>query len=433
MHSWIAFPLIIFAATGMVFRLDFADELIFCLVTLIVLNTLLSRGGSFDRRLFWIIVLIIAGLLFAQIFTFYNDVPLLVTTLGYWQLWRGHIAIAIGLLLVIYGKHIPSWPILKLLQFNIFFTLLQPFLGDSFMVMVYPAGYIEYRSGILRAVGIFSNPNTNAFFVSLYLLAIWRDLILGRGANWGKSLFFLSFTALIATGSRSSLLIMPILLFLMWFISRKWKGPEKEPEKERRSVISGVTKIWFILLVLGSLFFLSMRQVDSTSGGYSLLPDMEVVTNTENLSEGYFRAIATVYSFSHFLDHPIFGLGYGSYGTPASFSWPSPYLESDGFLIFSDTGENKLKQLDVLLPVILAESGGVGILIWLILLWRLIAQLKCFSRDGSLIFSTWIAALLVATLSGPGITHPIVIALIPFVMKWLLSKEPFPKIFYIKK
>jgi len=415
MQPWLALFLILFAATGVVTHVNFADELVFVLIFSWAVLILIGRGGWIKREIahpiFWILVAFSFAILAATL----NRIPLVVSILGFWQIWRGHIAIIIGFLLLAYGRNIPTWPLIFVLQFNMVFSLLQPLLGEVVMCYLYPACYMEYRSGILRSVGIFGNPNTNAFILSLYVLYVWDQLINGENAKYPKLMLVMSFLALFTTGSRTSILTTPLMMgYMAWTVTRHSSAGRRSTKMWRTYLLGG-------LLVVAVGGFLASQEKQSTSVGYSLIPDVGVITNTENLGEGYFRAIASVMAFGQFIEHPAIGLGYGSYGTPASFAWPSPYLIRDGLYIEEDSRGFKLSQLDVLIPVIFAESGLLGITLWIFVLWKLTHCSIIQSSNKAVLFKAWLVILLIAMASGPGITHPVVVVLLPFVMNLLFT------------
>ena len=410
--------LITFAATGVVMRINFADELVFALLVAWVILIWASKSTCLNKVVLYQFILFCIVFVIAMLVAVINEIPFIVSSMGFWQLWRAHISIMIGLLLLAYGKKIPSWPITKVLQFNMVFSLLQPFLGEDVMTALYPAGLMEYRSGILRSVGVFGNPNTNATFLALYLLFLWGSLLKSTKKR-GKVILFVSFLALFSTGSRTAILVVPLLMvYMAWSIRRTTSKIDRKPG------VSFTTYLVGLLFLVGIGVFLSTQEKNSTSMGYSLIPDISVISNTTNLGEGYFRTIATTMALGHFVEHPVVGLGYGTYGTPASFSWPSPYLVSDDLIIEEDTRGLKLSQLDVLMPVILAESGLLGFFVWCWSLMKLVSRFRIYSAYDFTIFNSWVMALLIATFSGPGITHPIVVVLIPFVMNWLTNIKP---------
>ncbi len=403
-------------------RVSFADKIVFALLLSWMLVILIFKFGQFNKVVLNQFFLIFMAFALALIVASVNHIPYKVSLLGFWQIWRAHIAIIVGFVLMIYGKKMPTWPILAVLQFNMIFSLMQPMLGEGLMTILYPAGYMEYRSGILRSVGIFGNPNSNALFLALYLLFLWNQLLKNAGHKSTKYILLFSIVALFTTGSRTSILVMPILMTYM-----AWSIKKNGIKKRRNLKISLSTSLIGLILVAGIGTFLVSQEKNSTSMGYTLIPDIAIISNTDNLSEGYFRVVASIKALGHFVEHPIIGLGYGTYGTPASFSWPSPYLEKDDLLIPEDSRGFKLSQLDVLIPVILAESGSLGIILWILGLWKILRSPGLTSLENSSLFKAWIMMLLISTISGAGITHPVVVVFLPFVMNWLLGQNSAAK------
>jgi hypothetical protein len=399
-------------------RNSFADKIVFALLLGWAFLILMYKFGQLNKVVLGHIFLIFIALVLAMLVALVNHIPYKVSLLGFWQIWRAHIAIIIGLILVMYIKKIPTWPIIAVLQFNMIFSLMQPMLGEGVMAVLYPVGYMEYRSGILRSVGIFGSPNSNALFLALYVLFLWRQLLNREGGRYIKPILFLSILALFTTGSRTSILITPLLMVYM-----AWSIKSKGMKENRKIKISLSTSLIGLILVVGLGGFLVSQEKKSTSMGYSLIPDIALISNTENLGEGYFRAVASAMAIGRFFEHPIIGLGYGTYGTPASFSWPSPYLQKDGLLIPEDSRGFKLSQLDVLAPVILAESGLLGAILWILGLWKLLNSLIVNTSENGSLFKVWIIILLISTMSGAGITHPVIVVILPFVMMWLLKKN----------
>ena len=414
--------MIVFAATGVVARIDFADKLVFGFLSGWAMLVLMRQSVRFNKVVAHLLIWVFFGFVIALFVALANNIPLLVSSVAFWQIWRAHISLIIGIALLSRGNKLPDWPVVLVLQFNMIFGLLQPLLGESLMTALYPVGNMEYRSGILRSVGVFGNPNTNAFFVVLYLLYVWKQFLIGVGGRSNRFLLALSFLSLFVSGSRTAILVLP---FFMSYIA--WRSGNIDSSRKGRSKVRFVGYLSGMAMVLGIAVYLSVMEENSTSTGYSLIPNTAVIMNVDSVGEGHFRSVAMINALRHFAEQPLTGLGYGTYGSPASFSWPSPFLEQDG-MIFEDWRGGRLSQLDMLFPVILAESGLLGLIIWSMALFKIMRVALAFQSTGSSVFIAWVAMLLLAMFTGPGITHPVVVVLLPFVMAWLLQEGvAFPR------
>ena len=184
--------------------------------------------------------------------------------------------------------------------------------------------------------------------------------------------------------------------------------------------------MWTALFLGGVFLALIVFGQRSTVEQYSFLPIASGLFQVDEQSVGrsYYRSYAVVKIFRRISERPIFGYGYGTYGSPSSFRKKSELLVEDGFAeVFG-----KVKQLDTLPPVVLAEGGGFGFAIWCVTLWWLMKDWSRGQKIGAIAGAglPWFAVLLAATFFGPGITHPTVCVVTVLVASVVVERKYLP-------
>jgi hypothetical protein len=329
---------------------------------------------------------------------------------GLYELWLAHVSLVVGLVLAAFisqrQKDRLFSALMLALKLNIAFSLLQAVSGPFLVELMlhfsqFEDEVVEYRSGIIRTVGFFTNANTNAWFIALclYYLMSQRKLAL----LW----IALSLFALFSTGSRT-------VLFASLFII----GYQYAKNNEIPLLRALRKKFLYIFLLTLSIVAVASLKDSSTATGYSLIPDIDVITHIdeqEDVANSYFRAFALKTSMERFLRAPVVGWGPGNYGTPSSFRSHSSYLSEDGYDFFIEKG---MTQLDLLVPLLLPETGIIGFACWAVLMFCI---LKVFRAHGSAsphitAVYCWCLLLIVNSFVGPGITHPLIAAMLPVLV-----------------
>ncbi len=328
---------------------------------------------------------------------------------GLYELWRAHISLILGLILSGYislkQKDNFFFGLMLALQLNILFSLLQAVSGGYIVELMlklsqFEGEILEYRSGIVRTVGFFTNANTNGWFIALYLYYLASQF------KSNKLWIVLSLVALFSTGSRA-VLFTSLIIIAFQLAQNNGISLFKLLRKYVLSIVLGV----FAVLLLNSF------NDKSSAIGYSLIPDVEVITSVKEgeVADSYFRAFALKTSIDRFLESPIVGWGPGNYGTPSSFRSHSKYLSEDGYDFYIDRG---MTQLDLLIPLLLPETGIIGLISWVILMIYILRELR-WREPGSLrsqVIYLWCLLLIVNAFIGPGITHPLIVAILPIIV-----------------
>lgn len=339
---------------------------------------------------------------------FYAEYFGLHSVTGLYELWRAHISLILGLILSGYislkrKDEFFSGLVLSL-KLNVLFSLLQVVSGGYLVELMLTfsqfGNELEYRSGIVRSVGIFTNANVNAWFIALYLYYLMSQI------KMNKLWVVLSLSALFATGSRT--VLFTSLIIIAFQFSRI----------NNISIFGFLRKyILYIALVVAGVLLLDSFSEKSSSVGYSLIPDVEVISTVEEgkVEDSYFRAYALKTCTERFLESPLIGLGPGNYGTPSSFRSHSKYLSEDGFDFFIDKG---MTQLDMLIPLLLPETGIIGLIMWVVLMIYILRELRrrVPGSPRAQVVYLWCLLMIVNSFVGPGITHPLVVAMLPIIV-----------------
>jgi hypothetical protein len=328
---------------------------------------------------------------------------------GLYDLWRAHISLIAGLILAGFisqrRKDGLFIGLMLALKWNIAFSLLQV-VSDGYLVELmlkfssFGDAHAEYRSGIVRTVGFFTNPNVNAWFIALYLYYLMS--LIKPNKLW----VFLSLVALFTTSSRTVIFTSLIIIAFQY------------AKINNISMLGFVRKYFlYIALVVGAIFILESLNERSSATGYSLIPDIEVITDVREgkVEDSYFRAFALGTCIERFLQSPIIGWGPGNYGTPSSFRSHSKYLSEDGYDHFIDEG---MTQLDLLIPLLLPETGLIGLIMWIAVMSYLLRLLRVREPGSARAQVTylWCLQLIINAFVGPGITHPLIVAILPVVV-----------------
>lgn len=349
----------------------------------------------------YFVLAIVLAFLFAEYFGLHSFT-------GLYELWRAHISLVLGLILAgcfaTTRKDEIFHGLMLALKVNVAFSLLQAvsggYLVEAMLTFSQFGDEPEYRSGIVRTVGFFTNPNANAWFIALYLYYLMSQ---GKASRLWVAL---SVAALFTTSSRTVLFASLVIIAV-------------QLAKSHNVSLAGFFRKYSLHIVVaaGAVLLLDSFSDKSSSLGYSLVPDVEVITTVEEgkIEDSYFRAYALKTCTERFLESPVVGLGPGNYGTPSSFRSHSKYLSEDGFDFFIERG---MTQLDMLIPLLLPETGLIGFAMWAILMALMLRELKRREPGASRAQAVyyWCLLLIVNSFVGPGITHPLIVAMLPLVV-----------------
>lgn len=222
---------------------------------------------------------------------------------------------------------------------------------------------ILYPSNFSRIYSMFYNPNTYGLFIMLTLFLTWiARLYFNKKTNIVYYCIF--FSALWLTMSRSSIIMVGVIsvAFLVFLIYRKrLKELYKTILKSAVIVIAVIVALNFGLNWGANQYyqhFLASSTHDKTSIQNSLdlnfvdrlneASDQKIVTSSQQ--DGRLFSLKT--SLRVMMDHPIWGAGFGSFGSAASLNRESAIVEQYGLFqgFYSDLEYAKL----------FAENGILG-------------------------------------------------------------------------
>ncbi|MEM7818239.1 MAG: O-antigen ligase family protein [Candidatus Aenigmatarchaeota archaeon] len=145
-------------------------------------------------------------------------------------------------------------------------------------------------------------------------------------------------------------------------------------------ILSGSRMVWtsFAVGMLFLVFIFKIREriiygfFLSLLFGIFVLPKIFEKTQTEYLSESYYRGYVIKKSFEIWKDSPFLGLGPGMYGGVVSVKFNSPIYERYNFSKqWYNFGLARFHSLDMFWPQILVECGLIGAILFLLFLYVL--------------------------------------------------------------
>ncbi len=256
------------------------------------------------------------------------------------------------------------------------------------------SGSIIYADNFARAYSMFNNPNTYGAFISLTMfLSLLKSLYFDE-KNPLVTYFALSFSLLL-TMSRSSIIIMAVgLLWCLYFSYRKRKSNhdktkfslrqfgksfffrESSGGVSMRKIAAGILAVALISLISYSLIntanmaYTSMRicseagcddDIKVIAGHVSTLDRFKEMGKNDIIesSNTNGRLYSVTTGIKIFIDHPVIGTGFGTYGSAASMqSEPSIYKQYDVPFPF---------YADIQYICILTETGILGTVVFIAL------------------------------------------------------------------
>ena len=213
------------------------------------------------------------------------------------------------------------------------------FLGYSVSGMV--------RFGFLRTPSLLGHPNAFGLYALLFFIL---DFSLYRRVRWQNLVFIM--------GIFFSVSRMVWAAFFIAYFYLLIQG------KDKKSVRSFALVIILIALSVPSFYLHTYREMGS---------------------EHYYRGYVLAKSIEIWEDHPVMGVGPGMYGGVVSVVFNSPvYEEYDFSQKWYDYGLKGFHSLDQFWPQCLAETGLIGIFIFIALLfvlWRIAKRIFLITKD----------------------------------------------------
>lgn len=247
------------------------------------------------------------------------------------------------------------------------------------------ADSIIYADNFARAYSLFYNPNTYGMFLAVTL---FMSLYIGFfcEAKTNAFIYIVIAVSVYLSMSRSTILIIAIggaLFVLQLFLSGKM-------QKEYKCVLKTAV---IVALCASVLSFVAVKATDAYYDAYianssslsehhqSIAGNSNKVSTGDRLDEMNDDKTITasqtdgrIYSVKTgllvFKDHPVFGAGFGTYGSAASLNFPSPIYEQYNIRSTFYADNEYIK--------VVAENGALGVLLFGAFL---ISILVCYRRD----------------------------------------------------
>lgn len=237
------------------------------------------------------------------------------------------------------------------------------FLSDK--TVLFPEAWsqsIIYASNFARTYSLMNNPNTFAFFCFMAMIYVYY---INRSSQKLIHYIFYAivFLAILLSASRSTFIV--VVLFLGFLIIKAIR------EKGIKSLMKMAAAIVAALVVLSVLNPIKGLMWDSSSG-VAIVDRFEEMQSDEIITESNTdgRLFMIKKGFEIFADHPVFGTGFGTYGSAGSrMVTPELYKEYDlNPSLYADNEYIK----------VIVETGIFGILMYAIFILSLFKS--CFKN-----------------------------------------------------
>lgn len=244
------------------------------------------------------------------------------------------------------------------------------------------AGSIIYADNFARAYSLFYNPNTFGMFLAVTL---FMSLYIGFfcEAKTNPVIYIIIAVSVYLSMSRSTILIIAIggaLFLLQLFLSGKMQKEYKRVIKTAVIVALCATVISFAVVKGTDAYYEAYIENSSskvseiagnsnkvsTGGRLDEMNDDKTITASQ--TDGRIYSVKT--GLLVFKDHPVFGAGFGTYGSAASLNYPSPIYEQYNIRSTFYADNEYIK--------VVAENGALGVLLFAAFL---VAILICYRRD----------------------------------------------------
>lgn len=231
-----------------------------------------------------------------------------------------------------------------------------------------------------RVYSLFYNPNTFGTFIvfviffSMIKTRFWED-------KTPAILYAVLITELYLTMSRSSVMILALALLIVLIVDIKQKTLRDKIRRYAQTTILCIlcAAVVSTALSAGNRWFYNRYLTDADGKYAMILKSMEysmkdrlgelgeayMYDGSTNLRMFYFRTGLEV-----FQEHPIFGSGFGTYGTSASLNYGSPLYEQYGLQEGFYADDQYI--------TIVAETGAIGTCFFALLL---LSILFCYRKN----------------------------------------------------
>lgn len=279
--------------------------------------------------------------------------------------------------------------VLQIVTYILFvFAVVEKITSKSVLFSEEVAMGIIYPSNFARVYSLLYNPNTYGLFLSVaFFASAYKSFFLGEKNN--IAFYIVTITSIFLSMSRSTLIIMIIGIVVftaMLFLSKSAKKDWKRVIIRTVIAVVAVCIITNVLSLGTSLYYDNVinnsegvnEQISSvakdsmglsTADRLSEMRDDEIYENSATNG----RIFSVMTGLKIFKKYPVFGTGFGTYGSGASLNWsngkgPATYEEFGVFYPFYSDNEY-IK--------VLVENGLVGALLFVaFLIFILKASLK---------------------------------------------------------
>ena len=286
----------------------------------------------------------------------------------------------------LYYDDTDCWVILRALHISLYslfvFAAIEKIFNKTIFFPKTVAQSIEYEDNFVRTYSMFYNPNTYAAFIFLSILITWY-LQTQRHIKVPTLFYVIAFTSLLLTISRSTILLTVVFLAVFLIIAFKHNSIKTKFLIKKcitvfllfgvlYSALIGANKI-FNKTSANSNHIFQPHSSESQSANDNTLGEDESGVNSrfkelftsgilkKSQANGRLGSIAK--GLLIWTDHPVFGTGFGTYGSAASMNWHPPiykeYKITSSFYSDNDFIRN------------LVETGLVGFILYYLALFAL--------------------------------------------------------------
>lgn len=254
-------------------------------------------------------------------------------------------------------------PVIKGVAYGLFaLALVEKLFCKTILFPVEWKESIIYMDNYVRTYGVFNNPNTYAAFILFSFFYIYQQTTdFWEKKNW--LFIFVSFTGLLLTVSRSAILLLMfffiVLAIYQWVVKKQHNSLSLVKGKPFLICLVVSLAVWGGAEVFSNYYMDHVVLSAGESSNMSSLDRFNELMGDKIISGS--QANGRMYSIKKgweiVKDYPLFGAGFGTYGSSASLICGSPiydkYEIEPGF--YSDNEYIKL----------LVEGGFVGALIFI--------------------------------------------------------------------
>ena len=244
----------------------------------------------------------------------------------------------------------------------LFLFVVVEFLGDKTVLFPYEwSTSIIYASNFVRTYSMMNNPNTFAFFCFVVMLFVYYN-----NRNQQKMIYYIFYgiviLAILLSASRSTVIV--IAVFYLFILLKSIKEKEFKGFVKMAAVVVVATIVLFCLDQCKSVIW------DSSDSGMAIVDRFEEVQDDEIIehSNTNGRIFVIKKGLQIFADHPVFGTGFGTYGSAGS-RMVTPELYSEYELSHDLYADNEYIK-------VIVETGVLGVLFYAVFVLSLFKS--CF-------------------------------------------------------